>query len=88
MLNLESISDIVGMFGVVIILLAYYLLNFDRIHSSSISYLLMNLIGAFCILFSLLYTWNLASVIIETAWIIISLIGIYRKYFSNNSLTN
>jgi len=30
------------------------------------------------ILISLFYQWNLASAVIEIAWIIISLIGIYK----------
>lgn len=78
---ISKLPDIVGIAGVIIVLIAYYLLNVSKTHSSSLNYLLMNLIGAIMVLYSLCYSWNLASVIIEIAWILISLLGIYRSVF-------
>lgn len=75
-----KIADTIGMVGVVIVLYAYFLLMTNRIDSFDIRYQMYNLIGAGCILFSLFYAWNLASVIIEAAWMVISLIGIVRWY--------
>lgn len=46
--------------------------------STRLCYQLLNLAGALCILFSLLFNFNLASVILEITWISISLIGIYK----------
>lgn len=73
--------DIVGTGGVVIILYTYAMLHLDKMSAKSLSYSILNLMGSFMILYSLFYQWNLASVIIEVAWIIISLYGLY-KYFS------
>jgi len=78
-----NIPDIIGIFGVTLILISYALLQFDKIDSKGFLYSFWNLIGASFILYSLLYSWNLASVIIEIFWIIISLYGIW-KYFKRS----
>lgn len=71
-------SNYVGMIGVIIILIAYFLLSTGKWIADSMRYQLLNLIGAWLILFSLFFHWNLSSVVIEIAWILISLLGIYR----------
>lgn len=85
-MKMTIIPDMLGIIGVIIVLLSYYLLNTNRLNPTQISYLLMNLIGACFILFSLFFAWNLSAAVIEVAWIIISLIGIYRYIKSRNSL--
>ena len=75
---LNYISNTVGMVGVVLLIIAYFLLSTNRMSSQSLNYQLLNFIGASLILFSLLFHFNLASFVIEVIWIIISLIGIYR----------
>jgi hypothetical protein len=74
------LPDLVGMMGVSMVLLAYYLLNINRVHAISYKYLTLNLVGSILILYSLMFHWNLSSVIIEIAWITISLIGFYRAW--------
>lgn len=75
---LFNISDKIGLLGVVIILVAYFFLSTSRWHSQSMPYQALNFLGAWLILFSLYFHWNLSSVVIEIAWILISLLGIYR----------
>lgn len=74
----KTISNVVGISGVCLILTGYYLINTSRVTSQHLSYLCLNFFGAWLILFSLFFHWNLASVMIELAWILISLIGFYR----------
>lgn len=74
---LEAISNPIGIIGVILILIGYYLLNTHRMTAKSLSFQLLNFIGAWFILYSLFFHWNLASVLIEAAWILISLVGIY-----------
>lgn len=71
-------ANTVGIIGVGFTLTAYYLLNVNKLSSVSMVYLLLNCIGSSLILFSLMFHWNLSSVITESAWISISLIGVYR----------
>jgi hypothetical protein len=47
----------------------------------------LNLIGSIMLLYSLLFHWNLSSVLIEIAWITISLIGLYRAVKSRKLST-
>lgn len=75
---LSSISNQVGILGVIMILIAYLLASMGRWAVTDLYYQLVNFIGAALILFSLYYHWNLASVVIEVAWLLISVYGIYR----------
>jgi len=77
---LFNISDKVGLLGVALILLAYFFLSMSRWQSHSLKYQILNFIGAWLILFSLYFHWNLSSVVIEVAWILISIMGMYRYY--------
>lgn len=75
---LEKFSDHVGIIGVLLTLWGYYLLNMNKVTATSLVYVWLNLVGSSLLLYSLLFHWNLASVLIEIAWIWISLIGLYR----------
>ena len=81
MLYLISVySDYIGIVGVLLTLTAYYLLNVNKITSDSMLYLSFNLIGSCLLLVSLVFNWNLSSFLIEVAWVLISLIGLYRYF--------
>ncbi|MDG1287006.1 MAG: hypothetical protein P8P30_05500 [Rickettsiales bacterium] len=77
-LNLDLLFDMIGMIGVVLLLLAYYLLQMRKIRVRHLSYSILNLFSAIFLLISLLWSWNTASVILEIIWIGISFYGIYR----------
>ena len=81
-MNLTQIHhyDIIGIIGVVILVVAFFLLQIKKIKIDELAYSLLNLIAAFLLLYSLMFSWNLASVIIEIFWIAISGIGIFRYY--------
>ena len=90
-MNFEELSfewyDAVGITGVAIILIVYYLLQVERMRSDDLAYSVTNLLGALLIVVSLYYRFNLASFVIEVFWILISLIGIVR-YFRKRALAN
>jgi hypothetical protein len=71
-------ADAIGIIGVILTLIAFYLINVGKVTSDNLYYLMLNLIGSCMLFYSLMFSWNLASVLIEIAWILISLIGIYR----------
>lgn len=73
-----TFSDYVGIFGVIIILVAYVMLQVGYLSIKDLSYSLINLIGSVLLLYSLFYHWNLASVVIEVMWMAISMYGIWR----------
>ncbi len=75
---LFEISNPVGLVGVILLLISYFYLSIGRWISHSLIYQNYNLLGALMILFSLYFHFNLSSFLIEFAWVVISLIGIYR----------
>ncbi len=80
-------SDSVGMLGTALVVLAYFLLQLERIESGGVGYSLLNLVGATCLLFSLCFTFNLASFVIELFWIAASLVGLW-KYWRRSTASN
>lgn len=80
----KNISNYVGIVGVLLILLSYLLLQMHKISLRDFSYSFLNLIGSILILYSLLFHWNLPSVIIEIAWLAISIYGICKNKKASN----
>ncbi|HJU07611.1 MAG TPA: hypothetical protein VJ727_03935 [Rhodanobacteraceae bacterium] len=67
---------ITGIVGTLLVLLAFFLLQARKLHGNGPVYQLLNAIGAAAIIVSLFYQFNLASMILEIAWLLISLYGI------------
>jgi hypothetical protein len=70
--------DFVGNVGVVIMIVAYLLLQLNRLNSKAPAYSLLNAFGASLVVLSLSVNFNLSAFIMEVFWVLISLIGIYR----------
>lgn len=79
-----AFHDFIGTSGVVFILFCYFMLQIGKMHSQQLSYILLNMLGASLILFSLYFEFNLSAMLIEGFWVIISLIGLFRYWASNN----
>ena len=57
--------DLVGFIGVLLIVVAYLLLQLDKLPSSSPKYSLLNAGGALLIIVSLIFAFNLSAFIVE-----------------------
>ena len=77
MLDLTPI-DIVGITGAILVVGAYFLNQVGRLQSESLTFPVVNMIGAGLIVWSLLYDFNAGAFFIEGSWVLISLIGIIR----------
>jgi hypothetical protein len=75
-----GLTDFLGNIGVVLIIIDYLLLQLNRISSNSLSYSLLNAVGASLIIISLLFNFNLSAFIMEAIWVVISLFGLYRYF--------
>lgn len=82
---LIQIADGVGIVGVIILLMAYFLLQSKRIASEGVLYSLMNLVGAIFILYSLILDWNTPAVIMESVWIVISMFALFKAFIRKNA---
>ncbi len=74
------LSDLIGNTGVVLIVGSYFLIQIDRMSSRGLAYTLSNALGAACIIYSLIFDFNLSAFIVEAFWLLISLIGLGRIY--------
>ena len=77
---LTFLPDLIGILGVIVIIVAYILLQLEKIDARGLLFSLLNTVGAFFIIVSLVYDWNLASFIMESTWMMVSLYGIWKYY--------
>ncbi len=75
-----SLFDLIGNIGVVVLIIAYLMLQLNKLSSSGLAYSLLNAIGAGLIIISLRINFNLSAFIMEVFWVLISLVGIYRYF--------
>jgi hypothetical protein len=78
--------DLAGFIGVVLIVIAYLLLQLNRLPSSAPSYSLLNAVGALLVIVSLLFNFNLPAFLMEAFWFLISLLGLTRSLISRHSV--
>lgn len=72
--------DIVGLIGVTILIVTYAMLQFDKIDPKGFWYSFNNMVVAILVTVSLLYSFNLASMVIEVFWFSLSVYGIWNYY--------
>ncbi len=81
-MTLAEIAEPAGVAGVLLILIAYGGAQFDKLPPRKTPALLLNLIGASLILWSLAYRFNLAAFLMEGAWALLALYGLVRTALS------
>lgn len=75
-------ATLLGNLGVLSFLIAYFLLQKERVAYNSIYYLGLNLLGSLLLIYSLLFDWNLPAFLLEAAWALISIYGIVKYHGS------
>ena len=71
------LPDAIGLVGVALTLVAYFLLQLRRI-PSGFSYSLLNAIGSVCVIISLLFKFNPAAFLMEAIWFALSCYGLIQ----------
>ena len=81
-MTLENFTfpDAVGLIGVGMILVTYGALTLEKMDPKGWMYSAGNGLGALLILISLYYSFNLASFVIEIAWLLISAFGLWKAW--------
>ena len=72
--------DFVGNIGIVFILGSYLMLQLDKVSAHDWRYSAANGLGAALILFSLFFAFNLSAFLIEAAWLLISIVGLFKAF--------
>ncbi|MDX1974177.1 MAG: hypothetical protein SFT92_00720 [Rickettsiales bacterium] len=81
---MELFGSLIGIAGTLCFLSAYFLLQYGKLLHTGLAYLGLNLAGAILLMISLSIDWNLPAFLLEAAWALISIYGIY-KYHSTKS---
>lgn len=74
-----TLYSLTGIFGAALYLGAYGALQIGVLRGSSILYTVLNLAAALAVLISLGEAFNLSSAIIQTSWVVLSIIGLGRR---------
>jgi cell division protein FtsW (lipid II flippase) len=70
---MEILIEIIGWLGMLLILIAYYLISSKRLEAKSILYQLFNLFGATGIVINAFYHKAFPSLALNTVWALIAL---------------
>jgi hypothetical protein len=73
-----TLPDISGVIGVALMLFAYAGGQIGRLDMTRMPALLMNLVGALLVLWSLTFKFNLSAALMEGAWAVVALYGLIR----------
>ena len=77
-----NLFDVAGLIGVLLIVIAYLLLQLDKLPSSSLSFSFMNAAGSLLIMLSLVFKFNVSAFLIEVFWFLISLLGLTKWFIA------
>jgi len=72
-----GLLDFVGNIGVALMMVAYLLLQLDKL-SNGLVYSVVNAVGASLVILSLLTNFNFSAFLMEAFWVLISIVGIVR----------
>jgi hypothetical protein len=73
-----TIADLIGIFGVICYQIAYAGMQLGFLHREDRRYLVLNLLGPCCLLYSLLFHFNLAAAVSQVLWLVWSGLGIRK----------
>lgn len=72
--------EIIGWLGMLCILLAYWLVSIQKIKPDSKSAQFLNLFGAIFVIINVGYHMAIPSVVLNTIWAVIALVGLFKKH--------
>ena len=78
--------DLIGNVGVLLMVIAYLLLQLEKLSSAALSYLLLNAVGATMVMISLMFRFNLSAFLMEAFWLLISLYGLAKPLLARRAV--
>lgn len=77
--DLASVSQMIGLAGFIVYMAGFAGLQLGFLDGNGATFVWTNIIRAMLVLISLMYAFNLASVLIQLSWIFFGLIGLLRR---------
>lgn len=69
--------DLLGNLGVILIIGSYFWMQIGRISGRDPVYSIVNAVGAVLVLISLYFDFNLSAALVESFWLVISILGLF-----------
>ncbi|MCR4326981.1 MAG: hypothetical protein NUV46_00170 [Nanoarchaeota archaeon] len=79
-MNKGAFADLVGWVGIILILLAYFLVSFNFVLGDSLIYQLINVFGCFGTFYNAYFKKSKPLMTLQIVWGLIALISIVRIY--------
>jgi len=73
---IQVMLNVGGVLGVLMVLIAYAGIHFDRLDPKQVPALLLNLVGSALILLSMLHAFNLSAFLMEASWAAMAAFGL------------
>ncbi len=77
--------DFLGNLGVILIIGSYFWMQIGRISGQDPRYSIANAVGAVLVLISLYFDFNLSAALVESFWLVISILGLFLVSASKKS---
>ncbi len=74
-----TVPDAVGLVGVALYVGAYAGLQTGKLGLTDVNYTILNAIGGLAVIFSLVWSFNLAAFVTQVLWLIFTLVGYLRS---------
>lgn len=82
-----TLPDLVGIAGVTCYQIAYAGLQLGRLQRTDGRYIALNILGPVCLLFSLVFHFNLAAFVAQVLWLVLTTIGFIRTAIAKRKPT-
>ena len=73
-----TIPDVVGLFGVILYVWAYAGLQLGKLELTDVRYTILNGLGGLAVIFSLVWSFNLAAFVTQVLWLVFTIVGFFR----------
>jgi hypothetical protein len=70
--------DVVGLLGVVLYVAAYAGLQLGKLGLADVRYTVLNAVGGLAVIFSLVWSFNLAAFVTQVMWLLFTVVGYLR----------
>jgi len=74
-----TVPDAVGLVGVALYVGAYAGLQIGKLGLADVRYTVLNAVGGLAVIFSLVWSFNLAAFVTQVLWLVLTLIGYLRS---------
>ena len=81
-----TIADAIGLFGVVLYVGAYAGLQTGYLGLADVRYTVLNAVGGIAVIYSLIWSFNLAAFVTQVLWLLFTVVGFVRSRRNNRAI--